>query len=395
MQNKQQLPFLTLLLMISFASVNAVLFTPALPNIANFFLISVDQTQQTITWFLIAYAFGQLIYGPIANRFGRKKALYFGISLQIISSLICAFSGIIHQYYFLIIGRFLLALGSGVGLKMAFTLVNECYEAKIASQKTSYLLLAFAITPALGVALGGFLNSYFGWQSCFYAGAIYGLILFFLVMQLPETQNLLKYDALKINILVSGYLKQFKNMHLISGGLMMGCATSFIYIFATLAPFIVINLLGFKSTEYGIANLLPAVGLIFGSLSSAQLTKELSLLKCILSGMIISLIGVFIMLSTVLMHFSAINSIFLPMMIIYFGLSFIIANASTVAMTYSSDKANASAVMNFINMGFATIAVLSMGFFHVSVILLPSVYIILSLIMMGIYKLTLSSSHAS
>src|SRR5579864_6635516 len=93
MQTKSQLPFFTLLLLISFASVNAVLFTPALPNITHFFGISEDIAQQTITWFLIGYAVGQLIYGPIANRFGRKHALYTGIGIQIISSLFCVVAG--------------------------------------------------------------------------------------------------------------------------------------------------------------------------------------------------------------------------------------------------------------------------------------------------------------
>src|SRR5271156_684920 len=125
------LPLLTLLLMISFASVNAVLFTPALPNIAHFFAISDSTAQLTITWFLIGYALGQLLYGPLANRFGRKKALFVGIGLQIISSFICVASGLAHTYWLLVTGRLLLALGSGVGLKMAFTLVNECYPAQI------------------------------------------------------------------------------------------------------------------------------------------------------------------------------------------------------------------------------------------------------------------------
>src|SRR5580700_3998703 len=88
MQSNRHLPFFTLLLMISFASVNAVLFTPALPAIAHFFMLSNDQAQLTVSWFLVGYALGQLIYGPLANRFGRKPALYAGISLQIVSSLL-------------------------------------------------------------------------------------------------------------------------------------------------------------------------------------------------------------------------------------------------------------------------------------------------------------------
>src|SRR3990167_4543661 len=98
MEARHTLPFFTLLLMISFASVNAVMFTPALPDIANFFDITHDSAQLTISWFLIGYALGQLLYGPLANRFCRKPAIYGGISLQIISSFICVLAGIIHQY---------------------------------------------------------------------------------------------------------------------------------------------------------------------------------------------------------------------------------------------------------------------------------------------------------
>lgn len=189
MHTKTKLSFITLLLLISFASVNAVLFTPALPNIAQFFKISDESAQQTITWFLVAYALGQLIYGPIANRFGRKPALYVGISVQIVSSFMCVFAGTLQRYWLLVLGRFLLALGSGVGLKMTFTLVNEYYEPKLASQKIAYLMLAFAITPGLGVALGGILNAQYGWESCFYAGAIYGVLLLLLVRRFVDKSD--------------------------------------------------------------------------------------------------------------------------------------------------------------------------------------------------------------
>ena len=387
MQTKANLSFTTLLLLISFASVNAVLFTPALPNIAEFFTISEDTTQNTISWFLIGYAFGQLLYGPIANRFGRKPALYSGISLQIVSSLLCVLAGIIHQYWLLVFARFLLALGSGVGLKMTFTLVNECYEPKIASQKVSYLMLAFAITPGLAVALGGVLNTYYGWTSCFYAGAIYGLMLLFLVTRLPETQTVLNYDALKFQHLVHGYLDQFKNSQLILGGLLMGGSTCFVYVFAAIAPFIAINLFGLNSTQYGLANMLPPIGLVLGSLVGAKISTRFPLESIIQAGIIIAGAGVLVMLFATLMNFSLLLSLFLPMIIIYFGLCFVMANASTIAMSHVSDKAHGSAVMSFVNMGLATVVVLSLGFFPMKPLLLPAIYLGITLGMMGIFKL--------
>lgn len=386
MQTPSKLPFFTLLLLISFASVNAVLFTPALPDIAIYFHVSNQQAQLTIAWFLVGYALGQLLYGPLANRFGRKPALYMGIALQIVSSLLCVVSGFIHEFNVLIIGRILLALGSGVGLKMTFTLVSETYEPKMASQKISYLILAFAITPAMGVALGGILSHYFSWVSCFYACALYGVVLLLLVTQLPETKFALDYDALKIQHLFDGYISQFKNLQLVTSGLLMGGSTAFVYVFAALAPFIAINLLGMNSAEYGGANLLPAMGLIFGSILSAQLVKKFAMQKIILNGILIAGCGILLMIIAVLCKWSALTSLFVPMTLIYFGLALVMGNASTLALSHAADKANGAAVMSFVNMGSATLVVLSLSLFHVTTLLLPLIFVGLFVGMMGVCK---------
>lgn len=377
MQNKIKLPFLTLLLMISFASVNAVLFTPALPDIANYYAISSNTAQLTISWFLIGYAVGQLLYGPLANRFGRKPALYMGISLEILSSLLCVLAGVIKDYQLLILGRFMLALGAGVGLKMTFTIVNECYEPKMASQKLSYLLIAFAITPGLGVALGGYLNNHFGWISCFYATALYGLFLLFLSTRLPETRMDLDYDALKIKHLLRSYIQQFKNKGLVLGSLYLGGGSCFVYVFAALAPFIAINLLNMNSVDYGLANLLPPIGLLAGSLMSARLVKKYPLKFVIRIGVLFTCLGTIWMLLAMLLQVSALFALFFPMMLSYFGLSMIIANSSSIAMSETTDKAHGSAVMNFLNMGLVTLVVLSLNLISIKALLLPIIYMVI------------------
>jgi predicted MFS family arabinose efflux permease len=379
-----QLPFITLLLLISFASVNAILFTPGLPDITNFFGISQGEAQQTITWFLVGYALGQLVYGPVANRFGRKPALYAGIGLQIVSSLLCVFAGTLQDYAVLVFGRFMLALGAGVGLKMTFTLVSECYEPRVAAKKISYLMLAFAITPGIAVAVGGILNEAWGWQSCFYAGAVYGVILLLLTIRLPETYKVLDYEAFKISHLLQAYGAQFRNVSLVAGGMLMGGATCFVYVFAAVAPFIAIQLLGMSSSEYGTANLLPPLGLMLGSLLSARFADRYPFSLTIRVGMGITIIGTLWMFIASIMHFAALYSIFLPMVALYFGLALMMSNASTLAMSQVIDKAHGSAVMNFINMGLATMVVLCVGFFPMSILLLPLIFMVLCVGMIGI-----------
>ncbi|MES2217337.1 MAG: MFS transporter [Pseudomonadota bacterium] len=394
MQYRSKLSFFTLLLMISFASVNAVLFTPALPKIAIFFAIPTKIAQQTMTWFLIGFALGQLIYGPIANRFGRKPAIFLGIALQIISSCMCAYAGLIHEFYILLIGRFLLAVGSGVGFKMTFTLVNECYEPKIASQKISYLMLAFAIIPCLATALGGLLTDYYGWISCFYAGAVYGLILLALVMRLPETQRNLNFDALKVKNIIQSYLYQFKNIRLITGGLLMGSAITFLYVFSAVAPFVAINIFGLNSKQYGMGTVLSAFGLILGSIISARLVKRHAFIEIIRFGIFVIIIGTIVMIITMLMHLTVLFTLFIPIMIISFGKCFIVSNASTYAMSHISDTAQGSAVMNFINIGLTTIIIIVLGLFPINILLLPMIYFLMCIMLIIIYKLLASDLSA-
>src|ERR1700733_7445245 len=144
--------FLILLLLVSFGSVGAVLFTPALPAIQQFFHVSVGKAQLTMTSYLIGYALGQLPYGPLANAFGRKKTLYIGISISILGSLLCALSAVLGSFGALILARFVQALGATAGLKMSYTMVADTHEPADATRTISRFSLAFAVVPGLGIA---------------------------------------------------------------------------------------------------------------------------------------------------------------------------------------------------------------------------------------------------
>lgn len=381
----KELSFVTLLLMISFASVNAVLFTPALPEITNFFAITENLAQRTITWFMIGYALGQLLYGPIANRFGRKPALYCGIGLQIFSCFLCIYAGVVHQFELFVIGRLMMALGAGVGLKMAFTLVTETYPPKIANRKLAYLISAFAITPGLSIMIGGYLCQYFGWTSTFYASACYGLLLLCLCLSTEETKLEKDLHALQPLKLFQGYASQFMNIKLLMPSLLMGCITSFVYVFAATAPFIAINSLGMAPEQYGTANVLPPIGLLAGSLLAAEFTKKYTQLNIIKIGMGFTLLGVLLLSLLSILQSDPYLTLFTPVFICYFGISLMLANVSSLALSHTSDKANGSAVMNFINMGFATTVVLCISMIPISLTLLASLYSCLCFLIIIIY----------
>lgn len=125
----------------------------------------------------------------------------------------------------------------------------------------------------------------------------------------------------------------------------------------------------------------------FRRINSRWLVKRFDLKVLMRSGLIIIMIGICLMLFGMMYHIPIIYSLFMPMMVIFFGLCFIVANASTLAMSQVSDKSHGSAVMNFLNMGLATIVVLRLSYLPLKILLLPIVFIGFTMIMAIFYKI--------
>ncbi len=375
---------LILLLLASFASVAAVLFTPALPEMTKEWEISTGVGQLAMTSFLVGYALGNLPYGPFSNRYGRKPTLYLGILVAIVGSLLILFAGRIHLYWLLIVGRFLTALGSSVGLKITFTMIGDTYSQTLATKKISYVMLTFAIAPGLAIALGGILTKQWGWESNFYFLTFYSFLLLLLSLFLPETAVELDPDALDGAKIKEGLLRKFKNKKIVACALMMGCATSVVYLFATEAPFIGIDRIGLKPDQYGVLNFIPPIGMIVGSLFANRLAGKKEILSILKLGIAISFISALAMLSLFLFGVVSTWSLFAPMPFLYVGLSLIFSNASGLAMSHAQNKSNASAVMNFINMSVAVVVLLLIGVLPNHPATLPVFFVFLSLVMLGL-----------
>ncbi|GAB4192694.1 MAG: multidrug effflux MFS transporter [Simkaniaceae bacterium] len=336
-----------LLFLVSFASVSGVLFTPGLPALQKDFQISEELAQWTMTAFLFGYAFGQLPYGPIADRFGRLKALRLGISLQMLGAISCAIFGFLGMFYSLVAARLVMGLGASVGMKISFTLVGDSFSKPKARKVTSYFLLSFAAGPALALLAGGFIVDHLGWVACFYFLFAYGLFMLLLSAFLPETLRIKTKESL--TTVTKNFTKEFKNRLLILCGIMIGLNSSFVYLFATEAPFIGIRIIGLQPSIYGLFCLIPPLGMISGSLLSAYLTNFLSELKVIFLGILVQTSGILLMLSYFGMGIITPWTLFLPIPLIYIGLSMVFGNGSALAITDARQKAPASAILGFLN----------------------------------------------
>lgn len=152
-----------LLSYISIASVSAAMITPALPAIQTQYSLSLGVVEWIVSAFLIGYVFGQLIYAPLANQFGRLKALRIGLIINLIGIILSLLALTANSYELLIIGRFVTALGSASGLACTFMLINEWLPESQRKSAMAYSVLSFALGVGLAVMIGGIITEYWDW----------------------------------------------------------------------------------------------------------------------------------------------------------------------------------------------------------------------------------------
>ncbi|HLX52978.1 MAG TPA: MFS transporter, partial [Aquella sp.] len=264
------------------------------------------------------------------------------------------------------------------GLKMTFTLSSKLFSHKESARVMGLLTMAFAITPGLGVYLGGILVTRFNWTGPFYLMVIYGIAIFVLANKLPEMYTSRDYLALKLENIIKNYILQLKNTKVIFGGLLVGLGSSVVYVFAAISPFIAINKMHLTPSTFGTYNFIPCIGILIGSIASNYYGKIWQPQKSLKFGLFISFLGVIILAMMLYFKPDMAISLFLPMLVVYLGLSFVFGNAAALALHTSKDKGNASAMMSFINMGSAFVMVSITGWFNISNLVdLPIVYALL------------------
>lgn len=382
-------PLSLLLLLVSFGSVGAVLFTPALPMIQSFFLLSESSAQLTISIYLIGYAVGQLPYGPLANAIGRKKTLFLGLIIAAIGSILCALSYYTHMFSLLLFGRLIQALGSCVGIKISFTMIADTCDRVSSAKKISQLLIAFAVMPGIAVAVGGWLTQYFGWQSCFYFLALFSFLVISLSLSLHETGTEIHKSYLKIPNIIKGYKEKIQNRQLVLSGLIMGCGTAVVYMFGAKAPFIAMNKIGLSPKAFGNLSLIPSIGMIIGSFLSIYMIGKIPIRKMMKLGIFGAISSALVMM--ILFSYQVINiyTLFVPISFIYVFESLIYTNTSSLGLSSAQNKSYGSAMINFITLALALCFVFMIEFIYPEIPLLLPLSFVVVLFLIFIFWLKL------
>ena len=353
-----QLRLLSLLMMIVVLSPIAIdIYLPSMPVMATEFGVSSSEIQSTLALFLFAMGLGQIIIGPLADKYGRRPVVLAGISLYIISSLIAVFS---YNFSYLQFSRVLQGLAACAASIVVFSAVRDRFSPKDCAKVYSYLNGAICVIPALAPTFGGILALQFGWRSNFLFMALYGLavlcvISFTFKETRPETtvSEGALYRWARYKPVISNSHFMFYAFTCMSGMAAILCYVSY-------SPVWLIERLGLSTLSFSALFGLNAAINIAACFTAPLVIKALGNRTTVIVAQLLLLISAVALLALYYYgsHSGLIGalSFMLPMMFLCIGFALLLGPATSMALAGFGDRAGtATAVLGFIQMSGASV----------------------------------------
>ncbi|MBA5981902.1 multidrug effflux MFS transporter [Pseudomonas sp. MD195_PC81_125] len=337
-------------------------YLPAFPSMALAFGTDEKHVQLTLAAYFAGLSIGQLLYGPVADRFGRRLPLLVGVGLFTLASLACAYA---PNLQWLIGARFVQALGGCAGMVISRAVVSDKCDAVGSAKVFSQLMLVMGLAPILAPLLGGLLVNTTGWQSIFLVltgfSALAGLAV---ALGLPES-----LPAYVPRQPLSGALRQYGRLfgdrvflgHALTGGIAV--AGMFSYIAGS--PFVFIKLYGVPAEHFGWLFGTNAAGFILVAQVNARLLAKRGPSFLLARAVWVYLLAGVSLLAVSAMHTEALWPLLIPLFVCIASLGCILPNAAACAMNGQGARAgSASALMGCLQFSVASGAASLVGVLH-------------------------------
>jgi MFS transporter, DHA1 family, multidrug resistance protein len=344
------------------------LYLPSLPGMARSFLAPVAEVQLTLSVFLVGLALGQLAYGPLSDRFGRRPVLLVGLAIYAAASLACLLAPTIR----ILIGlRLLQAVGACAGPVICRAIVRDVHGRDGAARIYAYMSAATALAPTLGPILGGFLELWFGWRAAFAALGLYGAAgLAVAALALPETNLAPDPHAARPGEMLRNYRSLLRHRAYLGYVLCCTFAYGGIFAFISGSSFVLVERIGLAPSQYGFCFAAVVVGYIIGTLLTGRLARRRGGDRLILAGGLLATAAglALVALAWNVAAGSAVGGalrIVLPMLVYMIGIGLILPSALAGAIGPFPRRAGAAAaLLGFIQMAAAAALGGAIGLLH-------------------------------
>jgi DHA1 family bicyclomycin/chloramphenicol resistance-like MFS transporter len=353
-------PFPLLVAMTACGTLGMHVIIPALPATARALGMSIGTAQLTITLYLVGLAIGQLVYGPISDRFGRRPVMIAGLSLFTAASIATSFA---PTPAILIGARIVQSIGGCAGLVLGRAAVRDGATADKAAGQLALLTLTMAMVPALAPAIGGYVTAWFNWRASYVLLAVFGgVTLLACVLLMPET---MAGQGGGRRSMATGYVRLLRSARFRGYAVGGACSTTAFYGFMSASPFIFENLLHQSTERIGLYYLFLMGGVTLGSLLANRVAGRLPVPSALRIANAVGITGALLFALADLGGWLSVFTVVAPVSLFMVGAGMASPFALTGSVSVNPQMIGAASGMyGFIQMGYGMLCTIVVESWH-------------------------------
>jgi MFS transporter, DHA1 family, multidrug resistance protein len=329
------------------------LYLPSLPELGRVFGASVPQVQLTLSGYLLCFAIGQIVFGPISDHVGRKPVLLAALSLYVAVCLSCMFATSIEM---LIALRCLQALGVAGAPVLARAIVRDLYHGVRAGRELARMGSITALAPVVAPSLGGILQSTFGWRASFLGMAALGLCAIVLVVRLlPETMKQPPKHPMSLLSIIRGYGMFLRHRTFRIYLAIVSASYGGLFAWISGSSFVLQDLYGLSPLLFGLVFAAATLGYGLGTLLAARLVVRIGIDRTIVCGGVALAAGGLAMAAAIALGATSPAALAAPMALYLCGLGLAMPQSMAGALMPFPERAGAaSSLLGFLQQATAS-----------------------------------------
>lgn len=326
--------------MTALPAVTTDIYLPSLPDVARELHTSAAAAQLTMTAMLIGGAVGQLVIGPLSDRFGRRKPVLVGVALHVVTSLLCALAPAIIP---LIALRTVQGFFNASASVVAMAVIRDRFVGPDASRLLSRLMLVIGVAPLFAPSVGGLIAGEFGWRGVFVALAVYGAALWVVVLlRLPETLPAARRIA-STGGAWRGYGVLLRDRHFVALSVLPGLGQAVLMSYVVGSPFVLREGFGLSANQFALVFAVNGIGLVAGAQVNAALVRKFAPIQIIRTALPVSFTFTVLLVVLAATGAGGLPAILVALFLIMSLCSFTPPNASAIALSRHGERAGTAA----------------------------------------------------